>query len=367
VYGSGLAKIRICVPLRQGGDGPLNGVRIGLVGVGSIGSHVARLLLDHRTGVEIVAAATKDESAVGKPLHEVAKARMTSTVQIVDSIEKVLECRPKVVIHATTSFLRDVAVEVTACAEAGAHVISCSEELAFPFLRHGDHAEMISRVAASRGVTVLGTGVNPGVIFDQLLLSVSGVCWTMDRIRGRRVVDVSGFGRPIHRRLGIGYSLEEFRAGHDRHTIAGHVGFPESIDLVCARLGIRLDGPVEESFEPLPARTSAPTRYGEVPAGCTEGFIQTAIARTNRSERLRLELVLHLRPAAAGYEPADSLTIDGIHPVQLKIQPGMDAILATSAQLVNSIPVVLSATPGLKSVKDLPVGAAWLGPLASIR
>jgi hypothetical protein len=42
----------------------------------------------------------------------------------------------------------------------------------------------------------------------------------------------------------------------------------------------------------------------------------------------------------------------------------MDAILATSAQLVNSIPVVLSATPGLLSVKDLPPTTAWLGDLA---
>jgi 4-hydroxy-tetrahydrodipicolinate reductase len=41
----------------------------------------------------------------------------------------------------------------------------------------------------------------------------------------------------------------------------------------------------------------------------------------------------------------------------------MDAILATSAQLVNSIPVVLSAAPGLKSVKDLPPTTAWLGDL----
>ena len=53
-----------------------------------------------------------------------------------------------------------------------------------------------------------------------------------------------------------------------------------------------------------------------------------------------------------------------MHPVRLTLEPGMDAILATSAQLVNAIPVVLTAEPGLKSVKDLPPTTAWLGDLA---
>jgi 4-hydroxy-tetrahydrodipicolinate reductase len=44
----------------------------------------------------------------------------------------------------------------------------------------------------------------------------------------------------------------------------------------------------------------------------------------------------------------------------MTLSPGMDAIPATAAQLVNSIPVVLRAEPGLKSVKDLPTAAAWL-------
>jgi 4-hydroxy-tetrahydrodipicolinate reductase len=37
----------------------------------------------------------------------------------------------------------------------------------------------------------------------------------------------------------------------------------------------------------------------------------------------------------------------------------MDAIPATSAQLVNAIPAVLAAEPGLKTIKDIPAAAAW--------
>lgn len=45
----------------------------------------------------------------------------------------------------------------------------------------------------------------------------------------------------------------------------------------------------------------------------------------------------------------------------MTIKPGMSSILGTTAQLVNSIPAVFESRPGLKTVADLPVSAAWLG------
>jgi len=133
-------------------------------------------------------------------------------------------------------------------------------------------------------------------------------------------------------------------------------------------LGLRRDGPVEESFEPLIATTPAPTRYGEVGVGKTEGFIQRAVGGIDGAALIQLELVLHLRPGDHGYDVADSLSIDGRHPVNVTLKPGMDAILATSAVLVNSIPGVVAAPAGLKSVKDLPAATAWLGdPVGVLR
>jgi 4-hydroxy-tetrahydrodipicolinate reductase len=133
--------------------------------------------------------------------------------------------------------------------------------------------------------------------------------------------------------------------------------------MVCERIGLQLDGPVEQVFEPMVAETPAPARYGSVDAGKTEGFVQRAIGVIDGEPRVQLELILHLRPEEAGYRPADSIEIDGIHPVRLVLEPGMDAVLATSAELVNNIPGVLAAQPGLKSAKDLPPSAAWLGDL----
>jgi 4-hydroxy-tetrahydrodipicolinate reductase len=338
-------------------------IKVGVCGLGTIGRKASELLLDYRTGFELVGAATLEEADIGRPLGEVVGAAADSTPTVVGSIDELLTAGPDVVVHATGSFLDDVEPQVLALAEGGANVVSPCEELAFPFGRFPDSAKRIDDAARSAGVTVLGSGVNPGFIFDQLLLTAAGVCWDVGAVRGRRVVDVTGFGENIHLRLGIGYTPEEFEEGHRAGTIAGHVGFPESIEMVCERLGLVLDGPVEQVFEPMIAETPAPTRYGAVDAGRTEGFVQRAIGTVAGEPRVQLELILHLRPHEAGYTPSDSVELDGLHPVRLTLDPGMDAVLATSAELVNNLPGLLAAPPGLKSAKDLPPSAAWLGGL----
>jgi 2,4-diaminopentanoate dehydrogenase len=335
--------------------------RVAVCGLGTIGSQVARLLIEHRDGVEVVGAASKDESQIGRPLGEVLGLDGGDRPLVADSVEAVLDTRPEAVVLCTGSFLPDVLDDVLACARAGVDVVSPCEELAYPFTRDPQVAGQIDDAARAGGATILGSGVNPGFIFDTLLATATGVCWDVRAIRGRRVVDTVEFGQNIHLRLGIGYTPEEFEAGHADGSIAGHVGFPESIQIVCERLGVELDRPVEERFEPLVAETPAPTKYGAVEAGRTEGFVQIATGVARGEEFVRLELLLHLRPREAGYEPADTFEIDGAHPVRVTINPGMDAVLATSAELVNSLPGLIRAEPGLKTVKDLPVATAWLG------
>jgi hypothetical protein len=342
------------------GSSGVERVRVGLGGLGTIGTSVARLLIDHRRGAEVVGAATQNTEDIGRSLKEVAGTNADGP-QVVGSLEEMLEQRPEVVILATGSFISGALPQVLQCVNAGANVISPCEQLAYPFRRFPNESAAIEQAARAKGVTVLGTGINPGLIFDALVAAASGACWDVTSIRGRRVVDTTGFGENIHHRLGIGYTAADFEAGRRTKKIAGHVGFPESIEMVCERLGVSLDGPVEESLEPLIAKTPAPTRYGAVPAGSTEGLVQRAIGRVNGADFIRLELVLHLRPKEAGFVAADTITINGRNSVHLTLDPGMDPVPATAAQLVNSIPAVVRAEAGLKTVKDIPAPAAWLG------
>src|SRR5438552_11010410 len=111
---------------------------VGLCGLGSIGSHVGKLLLDHRRGVEVVAAATKEPEAIGRQLGDVVGAETGGGPVVVETLDAVLAARPDVVVYSTGSFMRDTANDVLAVASAGAHLVSPCEELAFPFRRFSE-------------------------------------------------------------------------------------------------------------------------------------------------------------------------------------------------------------------------------------
>jgi hypothetical protein len=336
-------------------------IKVGILGLGSIGKHVSRLLIDHRKGHQIVGAVTLEDEYNGRSLGEVVGAANQCDVVINNNLEQLLELQPTIVVDASRSFLEPIENDLYACLRAATNFVSSCEELAYPFSRAPDVASKIDDLARHKGVTVVGTGMNPGLIFDSLLLLATGAAWDIPHISGRRVVDVSKFSKGIHRRLGIGYTESEFYAGHGDGSIAGHVGFPESIEMAVRAMGLRIDSPVTEEFDPMFSKGETPTSYGSIGLGETVGFSQIATARVGDQEFVRLELILHLDPSSADLAVGDSVNIEGSHPVYLRVEPGMDAVQGTSAQLVNSIPAVVAAEPGLLTVHDIPRTAAWLG------
>ena len=340
-------------------------VPIGIIGSGGVARHAVRLLLNHRRDYELVGVCSADPDAIGRDMAEIAGVISNKPIPVVGGLSELLSLGPVAVIDGSRSFLHLLADDVVACAEAGVNFVSACEELAHREPGREADWDRIDEAAKRGGVSVLGTGVNPGFIFDFLVLAASGLCWDIGRITGRRVVDVSGFGQDIHRRLGIGYTLDEFNAGHADGSIAGHVGFPESIRMVVEGLGLTLDDAVAQEFIPYVATEPAPTLYGAVPDGSTEGFLHTARGCVNGEEFMTLDLLLHLRPEEAGHEVGDSIDIEGEHPIRIRFRPGNDALYATSAHLVNSVPTVIDAPPGIRPVSQLPAARAWLGGLSA--
>ena len=91
-----------------------------------------------------------------------------------------------------------------------------AEEAAFPWLVDEQLANELDRHAREHGVSILGVGLDPGFIFDTLLLTLSGIAWDVQHIRVRRVSDISRFSTTIQRRMGLGYSLAEFQSHLER-------------------------------------------------------------------------------------------------------------------------------------------------------
>ena len=323
-----------------------------LAGVGAVGQNLTRLL-SARPGLRLAAAYTRNPRFAGRDLG-LHSGTGPIGVEITTDRGAALEQDADLLLVATTSFLKVVAGDLRAGIDRGLNAVTTAEEASFPWLVDEHLARELDGRARDRGVSILGAGLNPGFVFDALLLTASGIAWDVNRIGLRRVVDVSGFSATVQRRLGIGFSKEEFEAGVEAGTIRGHIGFPQSFSLAARCLGRSLER-IDKSFEPLIAAHSLGNERLRVEAGTTGGFVQRVSGFGAGHPWIEAEFIAHVDPPGVGLASRDSISIEGHNPINLSIDPGCNPQLGTAGMLANCIPRVIQAKPGFITVADLAV------------
>lgn len=302
-------------------------MRISIYGAGQVGTSLARILADR--GVEVHGPYRRAD-------------RQTALGSGAD-----------VVVIATTSFLKDVRDDIRMAVEAGSNVLTTAEEAAYPWAVDADIADEIDRLAHDQKVSVLGRGLNPGFTFDALVATACGPTASVRSIRVERVVDLSGFGKAVLRRIGVGYSSHEFEQGAHGGRITGHIGFPQSMHLVASKLGVKIDR-IEKTIEPIFAK--ADFRHNEflISKGQTGGFEQNYRAMVGSDLWFTCKFVGHLRLDEIDVAPRDELWISGDNPVHITIDPGLNPQRSTPALIANSLHSLMEAKPGWLTVADLP-------------
>lgn len=343
---------------------PENRIGVVQVGLGPIGQAVVRRVLQ-MPGLRLVAAVDPAPDKAGRDAGELAGVEPAGVV-VQPRLEPPSLAGAAVALHCTGSHLEAVLDQLLALVEAGLSVVSTCEELAWPWYHHPEPARRLDQAARRAGVTVLGTGVNPGFVMDLLPVVMTGVCTRVERVYARRVVDASRRRGPLQRKIGSGLDPEAFRRQVQEGRL-GHVGLPESAALVAAALRWRVDR-IDVAVEPLVARRAIQTPYLSVLPGQVQGLRQAAVAWEGGRERVRLELIMALEPPALPDPPAgagaggfDQVRITGDPPLELVVPGGVFGDTATVAAVTNAIPRVIEAPPGLMSVKDLAVTAWWSG------
>ena len=318
-------------------------------GLGPIGCHIARVAAT-RNGIQIVGGVDIDPTKTGQDLGKVCGMNRMLGIPVDRTLEAALNrTGADVVVHSTGSYIAQVMDQLKSLIDAGLDVVSTCEELSYPWANHPDEAAEIDAMATERGVGVLGTGVNPGFVMDTLALVLSGVCQQVSAVRICRVVDTSKRRVQLQRKTGAGATLTEFQ----RRVAAGtlrHVGLPESLQMVAAGLGWHLDK-VQDLIEPVIAERSVSSEHFAVEIGQVAGVRQTARGLVGGREVISLELRMELGAS----ESYDSIHLEGTPAVDLRISGGIHGDLATAAIVVNAIPRLVEASPGLQTMMDMPV------------
>jgi 4-hydroxy-tetrahydrodipicolinate reductase len=319
----------------------LQPISVAQYGIGPIGAEITKLLLT-KPWVKLVAAVDIDPRKVGRDVGEVIGGQKTGVI-----VTPELQTKPDVVCHSTGSRLREVAGQLKELMKRGAHVVSTCEELSFPLDR--DIREELQQAARAANVTLLGTGVNPGFVMDKLALTITSVCQRIASIDIIRIQNASTRREPLQRKVGAGMTEGEFRSAVASGKIK-HMGLKESLMMVGNGLGVDFEQVTEEKIEPIVATREVVTQYLKVAPGQVAGVHQTIEGRG----RIRVSLELRMYIGAEDLA-ADRVVIRGVPDVEMEIKGGVHGDRATAAMVVNAIPRVVSARPGLLTMDDIPI------------
>ncbi|TCS90584.1 4-hydroxy-tetrahydrodipicolinate reductase [Keratinibaculum paraultunense] len=340
-------------------------VRVILWGLGAMGKGIAETLLTKK-GVEIVGVAWRGER-IGKSMYDYLDVERGDRKDvIIGTYEEVIkEGAADIVIISTDSFVKDNFDKIKYCLEKKINVISTAEEMAYPQAQEPELAKEMDRIAKENGVTVLGTGINPGLMMDLLVLVLTGACTDVKNIKVKRVNSLSPFGPAVLNGQGVGLEVEEFNKRVEEGTLAGHVGFPESITMIADALGWKLDN-IELVREPIVTNVYRRTPYIEVEPGKVAGCNMKGYGYVDGELKIEMLHPQQIEPQLEGIDTGDYITIEGTPNINMSIKPEVPGGIGTIAMCVNMIPHVINASPGLKTMIDLPAPRAIVGDVREL-
>jgi 4-hydroxy-tetrahydrodipicolinate reductase len=322
--------------------------RVLLYGVGRFGQAAARLILDR--GWTVSAALNRAGTKVGVGLDELACDPRAQGIRVEDAATADYRAL------AADADIAVVAVHDSLAANAGAHrellgaglnVACLGGESTHPAAADAAAAAELDLLARTRGVTFTGVSVWDAYRIWPLLSAV-GACHRVRSVEHRSLTLVEQFGAAAVEAVGVGRDPDEFA---ELLASRGPSSYRIFMHLIAEALGQRVLRVVDSTgplVSELNIRSTALDRV--IPAGRVIGMRTTVEVHTDSGRFAVARIDTRLG------EPSDrqhmSWTVDGDPPLELTLLRE-DSVLATAACIVNRIPDVLAAPPGVVTVDRL--------------
>lgn len=322
-------------------------------GLGPIGIDAVKQIAA-RPGLDLVGAIDIDPAKIGKDVGEICGLGKIG-VKVVSALGDLpKKACPQVAVHTTVSWLEDATPQLLELAAHGIHVVSSTEELLYPHWKYPRLAKKLDNAARGSNTVIFGTGVNPGFVLDTVAILITGACTQVNRIVLERQVDAGTRREPLQRKVGAGITRAEFNKRVKTGRM-GHAGFIETVALVAKAMGWKLEA-INETIQPVVSEKVVRTQYLMVEPGQVAGIHQTCKGKAGGKVLIDADLKMFV----GAEDPHDRLIIEGTPRIDCCFEGGVAGDQATIAMLVNAVPLVCQATPGLKTVLDLPI-PRWTG------
>lgn len=341
-------------------------IKVIIWGFGAMGRGMAEMLLEKK-GVQIVGVCDMNPDLEKKNFLDYLDTKTEhEAVPILSNIDQILGTnKADVVLLCTDSFVKGAFEKIKKIIMSGMNCISTAEEMSYPYASEPVLSAQIDHLAKMYGVTVLGTGINPGFIMDLLVIALTGTMIDVKHIEAKRVNSLSPFGPTVMHEQGVGITIGEYHKRIMDQKLAGHVGFKESVYMISDALGVKLDG-FKQQMEPIITNVDRKSKYGEALTGNLAGINMTGQGLVNGDVFIDMIHPQQIEPEMEGVSTGDFIRLEGTPNINMAITPEIEGGIGTIAMCVNMIPHVINAKPGLKTMIDLPVPRAILGDMRDL-
>ena len=346
-------------------------IRVALIGTGNCGSLALRQLIQDRR-FELTAVWVSSEAKVGKDAGELAGLEVTTGVTAIDDLDAIVATRPECVVYCAMGDVRlkEAMADIRQLLAAGINVVgSAPGVLQYPWGVIPDkHIDRVEAAAQEGNSSVFVTGVDPGFATDLLPFALAGTCQTIEQIRTMEIADYATYdGQTVmFEVMGFGNQIGEFPMLFQPGVLS--IAWGTAIRQLAAGLGIEVDE-IRDSVEQEPAPEDLEVAAGRIAKGTVaalrfqiEGMVGgRPVIVVEHVTRLRADL----RPDwAQPAHPGGSYRVEitgepsyfvDIVPTSKNGGAPYAAILAAAARIVNSIPDVVAAAPGIRTTLDLPL------------
>lgn len=345
-------------------------IKVAAIGTGNVGKHaLTQLITDPR--FDLTAVWVSSESKAGKDAAELAGLQDSTGIRATTDLDAVLATQPEVAVYTALADnrLTEALEDYRRILAAGVNVVGSSAV----FLQHPWQVlpdELIAPIedAAKAGnASIFVNGIDPGFANDLLPMALAGTCQSIQQIRCMEIINYDTYDSAavMFDVMGFGGSLDETPMLLQPGVLS--LAWGSVVRQLAAGLGIELDE-VNETHIRVPAPEAFDIAAGRIEEGTTAAIRFEVRGIKDGNVAVVLEHVTRLRddlcpdwpqPAAHGGSYRIEITGEPSYALDLCLSsPNGDhnhaGLVATAARVVNAIPAVIDAAPGIVTARELP-------------
>lgn len=356
-------------------------IRVVHIGTGNVG-RLALSELVANPAFELTGLVVSADEKVGRDAGELAGLDVVTGITATKDLDAALATNPDCAVYCAMGDNRmpQAMADVYKIAAAGINVVGTSPGvLQYPWgVMPDKYIAPLEEAARQGNSSIYINGVDPGFITDLIPLAFASTCASIEQVRCMEIADYATYdgATVMFDVMGFGQPLDEVPMLFQPGVLS--VAWGCAIRQLAAGLNITLDS-ITESYEREPAPEAFDIAAGHIPKGGVAAVRFEIKGMVGDYPVIVVEHVTRVRgdlrpdwaqPAQEGGSYRVEITgepsyVVDICPTSTKGDHNHAAIAAGAARVVNAIPAVLAAPPGIRTTLDLPLVseiALYAGP-----